>query len=132
VIDYKSGAQKSFNEWFLSSQGELQMPFYALFSSNHPVDAIAIGLINNLKPKWIGVGQDRNLLQGIKDPCSLNYQSWEELLGFWKSRIHDAAEDFEKGFAGVKFVEEKDLLYCHAKPILRIPERLVQFEEGQK
>ena len=132
VIDYKSGAQKSFNEWFLSSRGELQMPFYALFSSNHPVDAIAIGLINNLKPKWIGVGQDRNLLQGIKDPCSLNYQSWEELLGFWKSRIHDAAEDFEKGYAGVKFVEEKDLLYCHAKPILRIPERLVQFEEGQK
>jgi len=132
VIDYKSGAQKSFNEWFLSGQGELQMPFYALFSSNHPVDAIAIGLINNLKPKWIGVGQDRDLLPGIKDPSSLNYQSWEELLGFWRCRIHDAVEDFEKGFAGVKFIEEKDLLYCHVKPILRIPERLVQFEEGQK
>ena len=133
VIDYKSGTTKTLNEWFLNSYGELQMPFYALFASNKPIDAIAIGVINASKPQWVGIGRDKDLLQGIKDtPASILYKSWDELLDFWKCRIHDAIKGYEEGNAAVQYARDKDMAYCHIKPILRLPERILQFEQTKQ
>ena len=132
VIDYKSGATKTINEWFLNAYGELQMPFYALFASNKPIDAIAIGIINSPKPQWIGIGRNRGLLQGIKDAAAIDYQSWDDLIGFWKYRIDEAVKSYESGNAAIKFTREKDMAYCHVKPILRLPERILQFEQKKQ
>ena len=132
VIDYKSGATKTINEWFLNAYGELQMPFYALFASNKPIDAIAIGIINSPKPQWIGIGRDRGLLQGIKDAAAIDYQSWDDLIGFWKYRIDEASKSYESGNAAIKFTREKDMAYCQVKPILRLPERILQFEQKKQ
>ncbi|NBW53143.1 MAG: hypothetical protein EBR39_04345 [Betaproteobacteria bacterium] len=132
VIDYKSGATKTINEWFLNAYGELQMPFYALFASNKPIDAIAIGIINSPKPQWIGIGRDRGLLQGIKDAAAIDYQSWDDLIGFWKYRIDEAVKSYESGNAAIKFTREKDMAYCQVKPILRLPERILQFEQTKQ
>ena len=132
VIDYKSGATKTLNEWFLNAYGELQMPFYALFASNTPIDAIAIGIINSPKPQWIGIGRDRGLLQGIKDATAIEYQSWDDLIGFWKYRIDEASKSYESGNAAIKFTREKDMAYCQVKPILRLPERILQFEQTKQ
>lgn len=132
VIDYKSGTTKTLNEWFLNAYGELQMPFYALFASNKPIDAIAIGLINAAKPQWIGIGRDKDLLQGIKDSTATQYQSWDDLIGFWRCRIDDAIKSYESGNAAVKFTREKDIAYCQVKPILRLPERILQFEQTKQ
>jgi len=132
VIDYKSGTTKTLNEWFLNAYGELQMPFYALFASNKPIDAIAIGVINAAKPQWIGIGRDKDLLQGIKDSTATQYQSWDDLIGFWKCRIDDAIKSYESGNAAVKFTREKDIAYCQVKPILRLPERILQFEQNKQ
>lgn len=133
VIDYKSGATKTLNEWFLNSYGELQMPFYALFASDKPIDAIVIGVINTSKPRWVGIGRDTDLLKGIKDVSSVTpYQSWDELIGFWKCRINEAIKGYEEGDAAVKFAREKDMAYCHVKPILRLPERTLQFEQTKQ
>jgi exodeoxyribonuclease-5 len=132
VIDYKSGTTKTLNEWFLNAYGELQMPFYALFASNKPIDAIAIGVINTSKPQWIGIGRDKTLLQGIKDFSASQYKSWNDLIEFWKYRIDDAIKSYELGNAATKFVREKDLAYCQVKPILRLPERRLQFEQTKQ
>ena len=132
VIDYKSGATKTINEWFLNAYGELQMPFYALFASNKPIDAIAIGIINSPKPQWIGIGRDRGLLPGIKDAATIEYQSWDDLIGFWKCRIDEASKSYESGNAAIKFSREKDMAYCQVKPILRLPERILQFEQTKQ
>ena len=132
VIDYKSGTTKTLNEWFLNAYGELQMPFYALFASNKPIDAIAIGVINAAKPQWIGIGRDKDLLQGIKDSTATQYQSWDDLIGFWKCRIDDAIKSYESGNAAVKFTREKNIAYCQVKPILRLPERILQFEQTKQ
>jgi len=132
VIDYKSGTTKTLNEWFLNAYGELQMPFYALFASNKPIDAIAIGVINAAKPQWIGIGRDKDLLQGIKDSTATQYQSWDDLIGFWRCRIDDAIKSYESGNAAVKFTREKDIAYCQVKPILRLPERILQFEQNKQ
>ncbi len=132
VIDYKSGTTKTLNEWFLNAYGELQMPFYALFASNKPIDAIAIGVINTSKPQWIGIGRDKTLLQGIKDFSASQYKSWNDLIEFWKYRIDDAIKSYESGNAATKFVREKDLAYCQVKPILRLPERILQFEQTKQ
>ncbi len=129
VIDYKSGTTKTLNEWFLNSYGELQMPLYALFASDKPIDAIVIGVINASKPQWVGISRDEDLLNGMKDvPSSTPYQSWDDLILFWKCRIHEATRGYEEGSAGVKYARDKDMEYCHVKPILRLPERMLQFE----
>jgi exodeoxyribonuclease-5 len=129
VIDYKSGVIKTLNEWFLNTYGEFQMPFYALFASDKPIDAIVIGIINSPKPKWIGIGRDKDLLQGIKDTSAIGYQTWDDLIGFWKYRIDETCKSYESGNAAIKFTREKDMTYCQVKPILRLPERILQFEQ---
>jgi probable DNA repair protein len=132
VIDYKSGTTKTLNEWFLNAYGELQMPIYALFAQNRPIDAIAIGVINTAKPQWIGIGRDRGLLHGIKDTSATQYKSWDELINFWKCRIDNVIKSYASGDAAVKFTREKDMAYCQVKHILRLPERILQFEQNKQ
>ncbi|MEY3785515.1 MAG: hypothetical protein RL241_863, partial [Pseudomonadota bacterium] len=132
VIDYKSGTTKTLNEWFLNTYGELQMPFYALFASNKPMDGIAIGVINAAKPQWIGIGRDKDLLPGIKDFTATQYRSWDDLIDFWKCRIDNAVKSYESGNAAVIFTREKDMAYCQVKSILRLPERILQFERTKQ
>jgi hypothetical protein len=54
------------------------------------------------------------------------------LINFWRESLNKIALEIKTGVADVTFEKESDLLYCEVKPLLRLPERELQFEQTQK
>ncbi len=71
--------------------------------------------------------------QGKRKPPLLNqFSDWETLLAHWKTVIENIAREVRAGEAAVRFADESDLAYCEVKPLLRLPERKLQFERFQE
>jgi exodeoxyribonuclease-5 len=45
--------------------------------------------------------------------------------------LTNIAQEIKQGVASVTVSNEADLTYCDVKPLLRLPERLLQFEHFQ-
>ena len=60
------------------------------------------------------------------------FDDWQSLLNYWKTSIEAIAHEIKMGEAAVKFNHESDLMYCEVLPLLRLPERQLQFERFQK
>ena len=60
------------------------------------------------------------------------FDDWQSLLSHWKASIEAIAQEIKLGEAAVRFYNEKDLMYCEVLPLLRLPERQLQFERFQK
>jgi exodeoxyribonuclease-5 len=50
------------------------------------------------------------------------------LLTHWKTAIESIAQELRSGEAAVRFSDEAELAYCEVTPLLRLPERKLQFE----
>jgi exodeoxyribonuclease-5 len=53
------------------------------------------------------------------------------LLEHWYLSLSNIAQEIKAGEARVTVSKETDLVYCDVKPLLRLPERLLQFERKQ-
>ena len=60
-----------------------------------------------------------------------NFSDWQALLNHWKSSIESIAEEIKAGEAAVTFEDDNLLKYCEVVPLLRLPERQLQFERFQ-
>jgi hypothetical protein len=60
------------------------------------------------------------------------FPDWSQLLLHWKTAIENIALELREGNAAVKFSNEAELDYCEVKPLLRLPERKLQFERFQE
>jgi hypothetical protein len=60
-----------------------------------------------------------------------NLTDWTALKTHWKTSIETIAQEIKTGEAAVKFDDENLLLYCEVTPLLRLPERQLQFERFQ-
>ena len=58
--------------------------------------------------------------------------NWQQLLNHWKSAIEAIATELRAGEAAVRFSDENELMYCEVTPLLRLPERKLQFERFQE
>jgi len=53
------------------------------------------------------------------------------LLEHWYTSLTNIAQEIKQGVASVTVNNEADLTYCDVKPLLRLPERLLQYEHMQ-
>jgi len=53
------------------------------------------------------------------------------VLAHWRTQITQTAQALKAGAAAVVFESEQDLAYCDVLPLLRLPERQLQFEQQQ-
>jgi exodeoxyribonuclease-5 len=67
-----------------------------------------------------------------KPPFTQNFTDWQQLLNHWKSAIEAIATELREGEAAVRFSDENELMYCEVTPLLRLPERKLQFERFQE
>ena len=56
------------------------------------------------------------------------FADWPGVLVQWRERIARIALELKSGEAAVRFTSEKDLAYCEVLPLLRLPERQLQYE----
>ena len=139
LIDYKTGQEPKMTSWSDARITEPQLPIYASFLAASEGDHMAItsvqfGWIKIADHAFIGVSTENfdTELDKRKPKFIQQFVDWQSLLSHWKASIEAIAEEIKMGEAAVRFDNENDLIYCEVLPLLRLPERQLQFERFQK
>ncbi len=136
VIDYKTGSAVSNKTWADDRISEPQLPIYAALAlQGDQVAAVCFAKVRSDETKFIGLSADENILTDVSALTAVKsgsvfsrFESWEALLKHWQTSLHHIAQEIKAGEASVTFSKETDLTYCDVKPLLRLPERHLQFE----
>ncbi|MFD1120876.1 PD-(D/E)XK nuclease family protein [Methylophilus flavus] len=137
VIDYKTGSAPDYKNWASDKIIEPQLPIYAAFVlQDEDIAAVCFGKLRLTDGGFTGVAAEDDIVSGIKafnheknklfDPQA--FPDWPSILQHWRRQITHTAQALKAGDAAVVFESEKDLDYCDVLPLLRLPERQLQFE----
>lgn len=137
VIDYKTGSAPDFKNWASTRITEPQLPIYAAFVlQDADIAAVCFGKLRLTEVGFAGVAADDEIMPGIKafnhekntvfDPEL--FPDWPSVIQHWHASITQTAQALKAGEAAVVFESEQDLGYCDVIPLLRLPERQLQFE----
>jgi exodeoxyribonuclease-5 len=134
-IDYKTGQKPEMKSWGESRITEPQLPIYAVFWTEDAskVAAVRFGMVKIAEHAFLGVADtDFETETDKRKPAFLqNFSDWQALLAHWKTSIEAIAQEIKAGEAAVRFEDENLLVYCEVTPLLRLPERQLQFERFQ-
>ncbi len=134
-IDYKTGQEPKMSSWDEDRISEPQLPIYAAFGGDESkIASVQFAWVKIADHAFIGVSADNFEAEADKrKPKFLQqFADWQSLLNHWKTSIEAIAQEIKMGEAAVKFNNENDLMYCEVLPLLRLPERQLQFERFQK
>lgn len=138
VMDYKTGLRNDYRNWAAERITEPQLPIYAAFVlATDAAAAVCFAQVRMDKRGFLGIAAEPELLPGvtaIEDKkgreifAAAEFGDWQNLLAQWKARISAIAQELRSGEASVRYANEQDLAYCEVLPLLRLPERQLQFE----
>jgi probable DNA repair protein len=144
VIDYKTGRQLDYKNWAQPNITEPQLPIYAAFilqdGQESEVGAVCYAKVRTADNAFIGIAADEDLVQGAtvfddnrgrKIFDASDFPNWQSIITHWKTQITQTAISLKAGDAAVVFENENQLLFCDVTPLLRLPERQLQFEHQQ-
>ena len=143
VIDYKTGSQLDYKNWAQPNITEPQLPIYAAFilqESGSDIGAVCYAKVRSSDHAFVGIAAADELIQGAvvfddnrgrKVFDETNFPNWQSVIQHWKSSITATAISLKNGDAAVTFDNESQLAFCDVKPLLRLPERQLQFEHQQ-
>lgn len=136
VIDYKTSTTVANKSWADDRIAEPQLPIYAAIAlQGEQVVAVCFAKIRTDDSKFVGVSAEEAMLPAVptlaKASAFKHFESWEALLQHWQASLTSIAQEIKAGVASVTFNKESDLAYCDVRPLLRLPERLLQFEKMQ-
>jgi hypothetical protein len=96
--------------------------------------AVCLAKIRSDESKFIGIA-DEDVLPGINVLSKARagspferFADWASLKQHWHTSLTAIAQEINAGLAAVTFAKESDLEYCDVKPLLRLSERLLQYE----
>ncbi len=133
-IDYKTGQKPDMKSWGEARITEPQLPIYAAFyDENYRVTGVQFGMVKIAEHNFEGVSEVNFEADPEKRKPKFiqNFNDWQALLNHWKASIEAIAQEIKAGEAAVKFDDESLLVYCEVTPLLRLPERQLQFERFQ-
>lgn len=141
LLDYKTGRQNDYKNWAESRITEPQLPIYAAFVlSDSEVAAVCYAQVGIDRNGFAGIARDVDRVQGaavLDDTRSRKifpeeeFPDWQSVLLHWKTSIESIARELKSGEASIRFSDEKQLAYCEVLPLLRLPERQLQFERPE-
>jgi probable DNA repair protein len=130
-VDYKTGQKPDMKSWGEARIIEPQLPIYAAFyEEGNDVTGVQFGMVKTAEHAFSGVANiDFDVDMDKRKPKFIQqFASWQQLLEHWRTSIEAIAEEIKAGEAAVKFEDDKNLAYCEVIPLLRLPERQLQFE----
>ena len=139
VIDYKTSAAVSNSSWAEDRITEPQLPIYVVLALKYEqVLAVSFAKIRSDETKFVGLSAEQDVLPKVtalekvtKSSAFYEFPDWDALLEHWYTSLTNIAQEIKSGVADVTMNNEADLVYCDVKPLLRLPERLLQFENMQ-
>ena len=114
---------------------EPQLPIYAAFGADDvSISSVQFAWVKIVEHEFIGVSSENFEAEPDKRKPKFiqQFDDWQSLLDHWKASVEAIAQEIKMGEAAVKFNNENDLIYCEVLPLLRLPERQLQFERFQK
>jgi exodeoxyribonuclease-5 len=131
-VDYKTGQTPKTKSWGEDRITEPQLPIYAAFyaEENDQVAGVYFGMVKTAEHAFSGVGEENFEVEPDKrKPAFIQeFTHWQNLLTHWKNSIEAIAAEIKAGESAVRFNDENALAYCEVTPLLRLPERKLQFE----
>ncbi|HAJ72269.1 MAG TPA: DNA helicase, partial [Methylophilaceae bacterium] len=132
-VDYKTGQIPKFSTWGEERITEPQLPIYASFyfgDASQKIAGLQFGMVKIAEHSFEGVSQDVFDVEPSKRKPKFTQQfsDWQSLLVHFKTSIEMIATEIKAGEASVKFSDKNALSYCEVLPLLRLPERQLQFE----
>jgi probable DNA repair protein len=143
LMDYKTGRNNDYRNWAEPRITEPQLPIYAAFvlsDAEQEVAAVCYAQVRVGENGFRGIARDADLVDGTvalddakarKHFPESEFPDWLSLLQHWKTSIEAIARELKSGEAAIKFSDEKQLAYCEVLPLLRLPERLLQYERPE-
>jgi probable DNA repair protein len=139
VIDYKTSAAVSNSSWAEDRITEPQLPIYVVLALKYEqVVAVSFAKVRSDETKFIGLSAEQDVLPKVtalakvrENSAFYGFSNWDALLEHWYLSLTNIALEIKTGVADVTMSNEADLVYCDVKPLLRLPERLLQFEHMQ-
>jgi len=139
IIDYKTGSSVANKSWADERIAEPQLPIYTVLALMHEqVAAVCFAKIRSDESKFIGLSAEAGVLPAVTALSKVSahsafqrFSDWDALLEHWYLSLSNIAQEIKAGEASVTISKETDLVYCDVKPLLRLPERLLQFEHRQ-
>lgn len=139
VIDYKTGSSVASKSWADERIAEPQLPIYSVLAlEGENIAAVSFAKIRSDETKFIGLSAESAVLPAVAALSKVTassafkrFNDWKALLEYWYLSLSNIAQEIKAGEASVKVSKETDLVYCDVKPLLRLPERLLQFERRQ-
>lgn len=140
VIDYKTGNQLDYKNWASTNITEPQLPIYAAFilkDANQAIAAVCYAKVRSADHCFIGIAASDNVVQGAtvfddklgrKTFDEVSFPDWRSIIQHWESSITATAISLKNGDAAVTFENESQLAFCDVTPLLRLPERQLQYE----
>lgn len=142
VMDYKTGHQLDYKNWAAPNITEPQLPIYAAFIlQDGNIGAVCYAKVRTADHAFIGVAAAEALVQGAtvfddtrgrKVFDESTFPNWQHIISHWRTQITATARSLKAGDAAVRFESEGQLMYCDVAPLLRLPERQLQFERQHK
>lgn len=141
IVDYKTGASIDTKNWAADRLTEPQLPIYAAIAQppGGDVAGVAFAQVHLAKLGFKGIGDAIQTPAGIEDLQtdkarrlfdSARFPDWASVLSHWRQAVYTIAAEVCRGDAGVRFANDKDLLYCDVRPLLRLAERTQQLEQS--
>jgi exodeoxyribonuclease-5 len=142
VMDYKTGNQLDYKNWAQDHITEPQLPIYAAFVlQDKDVGAVCYAKVRPSDHAFIGIAAAVELVQGAtvfdntrgrKIFDEQHFPDWPSIINHWKTQITTTALSLKAGDAAIRFNDENQLTYCDVTPLLRLPERQLQYERKHK
>jgi len=142
VIDYKTGRQLDVKNWAQAQITEPQLPVYAAFVLEaSEVVAVCFAKLRPTEVGFVGIAATSDLIQGaaVLDEKrgraifdANTFPDWPSVMHHWHRTILATAQSLTRGDAAVCVQDEQQLAYCEVLPLLRLPERWLQFEHSMK
>ncbi len=137
IIDYKTGTTvPALKSWSEARIREPQLPLYAsLVLEGEHVVGTCFAKVHVDECKFSGVSEDEILpsvtaFANLKSSSAFkSFEHMPALIAHWQDSLNKIAIEIKTGHAGVVFEDANDLMYCDVKPLLRLPERELQFEQ---
>lgn len=141
LLDYKTGRHNDYRNWAEPRITEPQLPIYAAFVlRDSEVAAVCYAQVRIGENAFSGIAQQADRVPGalVLDDAKArkifpetDFPDWQSLLNHWKTSIDAIVRELKAGEAAIRFTDEKKLAYCEVLPLLRLPERQLQFERPE-
>lgn len=136
LVDYKTGLLPAIKSWGEDRLTEPQLPIYALYypKEDEEVTGVLFAQIKMADFSFTGLTETQFVgeIEKRKPEFIREFSEWEGMQQHWQQAIENIVAEIKCGEAPVKFSRIGDLTYCDVLPLLRIPERQLQFERQLK